>query len=201
MLHGGVIRLGGMVLGGSTDRGDVTHGDEHRVRHLQVRHVCVVHGYAEQIQGHALAPLRFTRRQGPNCEDMYGAALRTGDQSSARRCRALAAPSRSGTYPPSSTLTTRPPHHCSARDTSARVSSSTSSSSRVKFPSGSPARESKPAEIRTRSGVKPDVAPSTARTNASTYRRRGRPPGSGTFHTLSCGPRSEAAPVPGYHGH
>jgi len=37
--------------------------------------------------------------------------------------------------------------------------------------------------------------------SASTYRARGCEAGIGTFHTVPCGPRSSAAPVPGYQGH
>ena len=71
-----------------------------------------------------------------------------------------------------------PPHHCSARLTSSRVSRVTSSSSSVKPPSGSPASESKPAEISTRSGVNPargvDPPPRAARRRRSLARQRRR---------------------------
>ena len=62
--------------------------------------------------------------------------------------------------------------------------------------------ESKPAEMSTRSGVKPSVAASIAAREA--HRRTsvgGRPARIGSSTRCRCGPRSSAAPVPGYHGH
>src|ERR1035437_8795445 len=68
--------------------------------------------------------------------------------SSAEACAAAAEARPSRLYPPSRTETTRPP----AIPITARVRSAKSISVSVKRPSGSPTRESKPAEISTRSG-------------------------------------------------
>ena len=65
-------------------------------------------------------------------------------------------------------VTERKRAEAAARLTSDRVSFSKCSSSSVKPPSGSPASESKPADINIRSGIHPCVAASTAFSSAST---------------------------------
>ena len=65
--------------------------------------------------------------------------------------------------------------------------------------SGSPSMASNPADTNTMSGIQPFVAVVIASQRSSTYQSAGRPAPRGTLKMFPT-PRSEARPVPGYHG-
>ena len=86
----------------------------------------------------------------------------------------------------------------------ARVRSAKSRSVRVKRPSGSPRRESNPAEITTRSVRNRSAAGISEDCTAPKISVRPEPAGNGKFivvPTPAASPVSSARPVPGYSGH
>ena len=97
----------------------------------------------------------------------------------------------------------RPPACRPAIPATSRVRSAKSASVSVNCPSGSPARESNPAEMSTSPGRNASAAGTSFFSKAAKIAARPEPAGSGQFSVVPFpppSPVSSALPVPGYHG-
>jgi hypothetical protein len=147
----------------------------------------------------------------PRCPNIYGPHTFgenpdvncRGLSLSAAACAPTACVSPSRSYPPSSTETRRPPAYSPAMASSVAVKSAKSWSVKRNLPSGSPRRESNPAEIITSSGRNSRMAGTSLCSNAPRISVRPEPARNGQFMVVpapAASPVSFAAPVPGYQG-